>query len=102
MTADLLALIVLHFACADMSVSKQTTTSAERQRCSTIYEGIKLAFVPGVSARNYAGLSDAEQVAVNRAGYAAFNKWRVANSDTVLHLERVARGEETLKAPKDL
>ncbi|MGR3513767.1 MAG: hypothetical protein ACU0GG_13470 [Paracoccaceae bacterium] len=101
MTADLLALIALHFACADITAERQPSSS-EMAQCSVIYEEIKLAFVPGVSAKNYAGLSQKEQTAVSLAGYVAFSDWRDQNVDMVAHLERVARGEEDLRAPKDL
>lgn len=101
MSSELLILIVLHFACADLTETQRPTLS-EVEHCQAIYDDIKLAFVPGVSPDNYAGLSAEEKAAVNSAGFHAFSEWRERNADTVSHLRRVARGEESLKAPDDL
>lgn len=96
MSPDLLVLIVLHFACVDLTET-QVPTQSEVEQCHAIHDRIKLAFVPGVSSENFAGLSNHEKAAVHAAGYLAFSDWRNANSETVLHLQRVARGEEPLK-----
>lgn len=101
MTTELLALIAVHFACAQMSEAHQMTQT-EIEHCNAVYDNVKLAFVPGVSAKNYAGLSVAEKSTVNTAGYLAFSTWRDENAPIVEHLERVARGQEQLKAPEDL
>ena len=101
MTTELLTLIAVHFACSQMS-DTHLMTQTEIEHCTAVYDNVKLSFVPGVSARNFAELSVAEKSAVNTAGYLAFSAWRDANADTVAHLQRVARGEEALKAPEDL
>ncbi|MEQ9037895.1 MAG: hypothetical protein RIE24_06035 [Silicimonas sp.] len=95
MTSELLALIATHFACADIADQRMMNVD-EVRTCGAVYQQIKIAFVPGVDARDFAQLSLQERVAVNKAGFLAFLDWRRAHPEMVRHLESVARGEVEL------
>ena len=95
MTTELLALIAAHFACADIAEQRRMSFD-EIQYCSGVYKEIKLAFVPGVDADDFANLTQDEQIAVNKSGYLAFIDWRRRCPEMVSHLEAVARGEAEL------
>lgn len=95
MTNELLHLITVFFACEELAVS-QMLSKAEAQYCSTVYEEIKLEFLPGVQASDIPGLSHEERSAVSQAGFLAFYNWRQDHPEMVQHLQRVARGEEEL------
>lgn len=95
MTNHLLALIAAHFACSDISETRQMSWP-EIHMCNAVYEDIKLEFVPGMDRATYRGLSSADKVAVNRQGFEAFHDWRVKNPGMVTLLENVAKGEAQL------
>ena len=95
MTTELLALVAAHFACADIAEQRRMSFD-EIQYCSGVYKEIKLAFVPGVDAEDFANLTRDEQIAVNKSGYLAFIDWRRRCPEMVSHLEAVARGEAEL------
>lgn len=92
MTNELLTLIVAHIACSNMA-SERPLSIEEVHYCSAVYQEIKLAFVPGMDRETYTTLSTEAQHSANMEGYIAFHEWRIDNSSTVQHLERVARGE---------
>ena len=96
MTSELLALIAAHFACTNIAIQRPMTLD-EARHCAGVYQEVKLAFVPGVDADAYAGLSHRERFAVSQAGYLAYRNWHSANPDTVRHLKHVARGEAELR-----
>jgi hypothetical protein len=95
MTTKLLALIASYFACADIA-EQRLLSIEEARRCGDLYHAVKLSFVPGVDADDFAGLSLEERIAVNRSGFLAFTEWRHKNPEMVLHLRAVARGEAEL------
>lgn len=95
MTTELLALIAAHFACTEIAEQRRLSLD-EVQYCRGVYEDIKLAFVPGVDAQDFANLSQDERIAVNKMGFLAFIDWRRKNPMMVRHLEAVARGEAKL------
>lgn len=96
MTSELLALIAAHFACTEIAIHRPMSAD-EVRGCAAVYQEVKLAFVPGVSARDYRELTLEERMAVSRAGFAAFLSWRDENPETVRHLVAVARGQEELR-----
>jgi len=100
MTSELTALIILHFACANISaerpLSAQALSAQEFHTCSAIYQEIKLAFVPDVDTQRYIQMTAEDRARVNREGFQQFYQWRQDNPATVNHLERVARGEARL------
>lgn len=96
MTNELLTLIVMHFACAELA-SERPLSQGEVETCGAVYETIKLAFVPGVSHADYRTLVLEDRIAVSQAGFLAFLEWRKSNPDLVHHLESVARGEAQLE-----
>ncbi|WP_413720898.1 hypothetical protein [Silicimonas sp. MF1-12-2] len=95
MTTELLVLIAAHFACADIAEQRRMSFD-EIQYCSGVYKEIKLAFVPGVDAEDFANLTRDEQISVNKSGFLAFIDWRRRCPAMVSHLEAVARGEAEL------
>ena len=95
MTTELLALVAAHFACADIAEQRRMSFD-EIQYCNGVYKEIKLAFVPGVDAEDFANLTRDEQIAVNKSGYLAFIDWRRRCPAMVSLLEAVARGEAEL------
>ena len=92
MTSELTALIILHFACANIS-AERPLSAQEFHTCSAIYQEIKLAFVPDVDTQRYIQMTAEDRARVNREGFQQFYRWRQDNPATVDHLERVARGE---------
>lgn len=97
MTTELLILIAAHFACTDIAVERPMNLD-EARHCASVYDEVKLSFVPGVSASDYRRLDPGERSAVSKAGFLAFYQWRAENPEMVRHLVAVARGEEALKA----
>ncbi|MCV6593103.1 MAG: hypothetical protein OIF48_09145 [Silicimonas sp.] len=95
MTSEFLSLVVLHFACADLSETRPLN-GGEVLYCSTVYQEVKLSFMPDLDLAAYRALPLADQGAVNSEAYLRFVAWRAAHPELVAHLERVARGEEGL------
>ena len=52
MTNELISLIVLHFACAEISENRILTPD-EAQTCSAIYQDIKIAFLPDIDRQDF-------------------------------------------------
>lgn len=98
MTHEILALIVSHFACANLAAERPLTVG-EAEFCGTVYQEVKLAFVPDIDRQAFGELSPAERHQVNLAGYRAFYDWQQSAPDRVAFLERVARGEAKLGRP---
>lgn len=95
MTSEFLSLVVLHFACADLSETRPLN-GGEVLYCSAVYQELKLSFMPGLELAGYRALPADRQGAVNTQAYLRYTAWRDAHPDLVAHLERVARGEATL------
>ena len=95
MTTKILALIASYFACADVA-EQRLLSLEEARRCGDLYHDVKLSFVPGVDADDFAALSVEERIAVNRSGFLAFAEWRRGHPEMVRHLRAVARGEAEL------
>lgn len=95
MTDHLLALIAAHFACADISETRQMSWS-EVHFCNAINQDIKLEFVPGIDRDAFRALSIEDRFAVSQQGFQAFITWRTENPDRVAYLQNVAKGEVKL------